>query len=93
MSNRKLELARSRARDWASWEVGYRLLDARSDDRFLAAFPRSGSTWVRTVLANLIVPWGRANPDVFNALIPGLTIRGALRARALRSPRLLSTHM
>ena len=44
-------------------------------------------------MCNLVVPWGRANPDVFNALIPGVTIRGALRARALRAPRIISTHM
>ena len=90
---RDLELVRNRARDWVSREVGYHLLDVRPDDRFLASFPRSGSTWLRTVLCNLVVPWGRANPDVFNALIPGVTIRGALRARSLQAPRIISTHM
>lgn len=93
MSARSRELARDRARDWMSREVGFRLLDARPDDQIIASFPRSGSTWMRTVLCNLVVPWGRANPDVFNALIPGVTIRGALRARSLRAPRLIATHM
>jgi len=93
VNQRDLELARNRARDWVSREVGFRLLDARADDRFLASFPRSGSTWLRAVLCNLVVPWGRADPDVFNALIPGVTIRGALRARSLHAPRIISTHM
>ena len=85
-------LAKSRARGWFSNQAGFRLLDARHDDAFLVSYPRSGSTWLRTVLSNLLVPWGRANPDVFNALIPGVTLRGALRARALQSPRIISSH-
>jgi hypothetical protein len=89
---RALELRTLRLREWASSHVGFQLLDARPEDAFIVSFPRSGCTWLRTVCSNVLVPWGRANPDVFNSLIPGATIRGALRARRLTSPRVVASH-
>lgn len=75
-----------------SYRVRAALLDARADDQFIAAFPRSGSTWLRTMLTDVLVPGAEGNPDVFNHRIPGMTFRNMRDLRARPSPRLLMTH-
>jgi hypothetical protein len=75
-----------------SFRLGHWLIRGRADDRYLFAYPRSGSTWLRTILANLIDPATQSNPDRFNALIPGVSIRNARRINQLPSPRLIKSH-
>ncbi len=72
--------------------VSFRLWRRRADDQFIASFPRSGSTWLRTMICNVLVPEGNSDPDVFNALIPGMTIPGVIKINRLPSPRLIQTH-
>ena len=64
----------------------------RSNDSFIVAHPRSGSTWLRTIITNILIPEAQSDPDVFNDLIPGFSIRRARELSKLRSPRLLMTH-
>jgi hypothetical protein len=71
--------------------VGY-LIQRRSTDAFIIAHPRSGSTWLRTILTNIILPDARSDPDVFNALIRGVSVRSAQDIRSMPSPRLLTSH-
>ena len=59
---------------------------------YIAAFPRSGSTWLRTILVNILEPEAHGNPDVFNARIPAVSIRNASIINRLNSPRLIMTH-
>lgn len=75
-----------------SFQLRTALLDRRPDDQFIAAFPRSGSTWLRTMLTDVLVPGADGNPDVFNARIPGIKLRRVADLRDLPSPRLLMTH-
>lgn len=75
-----------------SFRLRTALLDRRPDDQFVAAFPRSGSTWLRTMLTDVLVPGAEGNPSVFNARIPGIKLRRVPALRALSSPRLLMTH-
>lgn len=72
--------------------VGHRLVKDRSDDGYIVSFPRSGNTWLRTILANLIDPTVETDPLRRLALIPGVSIRTARRINALGSPRLLKSH-
>jgi estrone sulfotransferase len=76
----------------ASLNVGHALIQNRSDDSFIIAHPRSGSTWLRTILANILRPDKPSNPDVFNKLIPGVSIRGALNVNRLPAPRIIMSH-
>lgn len=64
----------------------------RSDDVLIVAHPRSGSTWLRTMLVNIIQPDANSNPDVFNNQIPGVSIRNMNAVRMLPSPRILTSH-
>jgi len=88
MPSQILEKLRNRI----SGPLGHALINDRIDDVYLAAFPRSGSTWVRTVLVNIIEPGSNSNPDIFNAKIPAVSIRNAKLINALESPRQIMTH-
>ncbi|MCE7979615.1 MAG: sulfotransferase domain-containing protein [Caldilinea sp. CFX5] len=64
----------------------------RPDDAIIVAHPRSGSTWLRTMLVNVLKPNAHSNPDVFNKLIPGISIRSPHSMWDLPSPRILTSH-
>lgn len=74
-----------------SLTLGY-LPQRRSTDVFIVAHPRSGSTWLRTMLVNVIQPVANSDPDVFNRLSPGASIRNARAIWELPSPRILTSH-
>jgi hypothetical protein len=77
----------------ASRWLGHRLIRDRADDRYVFSYPRSGSTWLRTILANLIDPTvDGGDPDQRRATIPGVSIRSARLINSLRSPRLIKSH-
>jgi len=88
MLNNSLQKLRNRL----SSPIGHALITKRLDDVYIAAFPRSGSTWLRTVLVNIIDPSAKSNPDVFNRTIPAVSIRNARQINALASPRKIMTH-
>lgn len=75
-----------------SHAIGHSLIQYRPDDKFIVAHPRSGSTWLRTVLANILRPDDPSNPDVFNKLIPGVSIRRMHLVNQLNSPRIIMSH-
>lgn len=60
--------------------------------KFIASYPRSGSTWMRTMLTNVIVPDANSNPEIFNRVIPGTTLTRLWLAYNAPSPYILSTH-
>ncbi len=60
--------------------------------KFIASYPRSGSTWLRTMITNVIDPHANSNPDIFNKMIPGTTLTRIWHAYRSPQPRLLSTH-
>lgn len=49
-------------------------LSGVGDICLLASFPRSGNTWVRTVVSNLLEPATEGDPQVFNRLIPDVKL-------------------
>ena len=72
--------------------IGHARINTRHDDTYIAAYPRSGSTWLRTIISNILEPAAKGDPDVFNARIPAVSIRNAKTINALESPRLIMTH-
>ena len=76
----------------ANRRIGQMLVNDRADDRYIVSYPRSGNTWMRTILANIIDPSVETDPARRFALIPGVSIRTARRINALGSPRLLKSH-
>lgn len=86
----KTQLTRYRIR--ASMSLAHTLIDKRPDDRYIVAHPRSGSTWLRTILSRLLRPDLPATPEVFNRLIPGASLGRMLITRGQPSPRLISSH-
>jgi LPS sulfotransferase NodH len=60
--------------------------------QFIASYPRSGSTWLRTMLTNVIDPSANSNPDIFNRMIPGTTLTRLWLAYRAPDPHILSTH-
>jgi hypothetical protein len=75
-----------------SLRLAHALLRPRKGDRFLASFPRSGSTWLRAILTNILDPTARGDPRVFNRLIPGVSLGRLAQVMALPAPRLIHTH-
>jgi estrone sulfotransferase len=75
---------------------GAGLLALRKDDYLLAGFPRSGSTWTRHVLCNLISlnEWnGREVESILNATMPALGATNLFRPWPHRTiPRVIKTH-
>lgn len=72
--------------------LGPTLLQKRPDDKFIVSYPRSGSTWLRTILVNVLRPDAESNPDVFNVVIPGLSWRNVHQINRMPSPRILKSH-
>ncbi len=70
----------------------FALLPSKPGDQYIASFPRSGSTWLRTVVTNVLVPDAASNPSVVNARIPGVSLRNLPAIYRLPTPRLLKTH-
>lgn len=61
-------------------------------NQFIASYPRSGSTWIRTMLTNVINPKAHSNPNIFNRTIPGTTLTRIWMAYRAPNPKILSTH-
>jgi len=75
-----------------SLTVGHQLIRSRPDDRYVVSYPRSGNTWLRTMLAYIIEPESVLNPEWRNSLILGVSIRKAEVINRLPSPRLIKSH-
>ena len=59
---------------------------------YIAAWPRSGSTWLRTLLSSVRRPESDGDPEVFNREIPGVALRQAVSLFNAPEPRLLMSH-
>lgn len=75
-----------------SLPINHALIKERRSDQYIAAYPRSGSTWLRTVLAALMDPEKGFEPDVFNQIIPSVGAQYLSRISSLPDPRLIFSH-
>jgi sulfotransferase family protein len=69
-----------------------RNLDVFPDDVFLVSYPKSGNTWMRFLIANVVYP--ERNPDFtnINELIPDPEALSKRHLARLRRPRIIKTH-
>lgn len=81
-----------KVRNQISTPIGYRIAGFRSSDLFISAYPRSGSTWLRTMLSVILWPNEQLTSSLYNEGIPAISIRNAPRIGALSNPRYIMTH-
>ncbi len=62
------------------------------DDTFLVSYPKSGNTWVRFLLANLIYPNETVGFANINRLLPAPGVLSRRFLRKLPRPRILKSH-
>jgi len=73
-------------------DIAGRNLRVFPDDTFIASYPRSGNTWTRFLIANLMHP---ARPVTFaniEAVIPDATALSSRKLKRVPRPRLIKTH-
>jgi|SRR5580704_15658226 Sulfotransferase domain len=69
-----------------------RNLDVFPDDVFLVSYPKSGNTWTRFLIGNLISLHERADFSSINRIIPDPEALTKRSANALPRPRILKSH-
>ena len=63
-----------------------------SDDTMVVSYPRSGNTWTRFLIANLLHPSKDVSFLNIEALIPDTTTISSLALKRIPSPRVIKTH-
>jgi hypothetical protein len=63
-----------------------------ADDTFLVSYPKSGNTWVRFLLANLLYPDETVGFSNINRLLPAPGVSSKRFLRNLPRPRILKSH-
>jgi hypothetical protein len=62
------------------------------DDTFIVSYPRSGNTWTRFLLANLVFPDKNVDFTNIEKLIPDTTSQSNLTLKRSPRPRIIKTH-
>ncbi len=73
-------------------DIAGRSLAVRPDDTFLVSYPRSGNTWTRFLIANLIYPGHPVSFANIEELIPDCEAHSSLYFRRLPGPRVIKSH-
>jgi hypothetical protein len=69
-----------------------RNLEVFDDDVFIVSYPKSGNTWTRFIIANLLHPEAPANFGNINEIIPDPYALSKRRLARMRRPRLIKSH-
>lgn len=62
------------------------------DDTFLVSYPRSGNTWTRFLIANLLYPNRQVSFATIDELIPDACSQSKAGLKRIPRPRLIKTH-
>jgi len=73
-------------------DIAGRSLAVRPNDTFLVSYPRSGNTWTRFLIANLLYPNDAVSFANIERLIPDCEAHSNLYLTRLRSPRVIKSH-
>lgn len=73
-------------------DIAGRTLAVRPDDTFIASYPRSGNTWTRFLVANLLHPQEPATFANIERLVPDAELQSSRYMRGIPSPRTIKTH-
>lgn len=69
---------------------GGRNIDVKGDDVFIVSYPKSGNTWMRFLIGNIL--YDNFNFSNMEALIPDIYAANNSRIKDLESPRILKSH-
>lgn len=72
--------------------LAHRLIGHRPDDRYIIGYPRSGNTWLRIILTNILVPDANSDPYIIQSTLPGVSFKQINRINQFPSPRLIHSH-
>jgi len=89
--DRLLELPLVMRRNF-SLPIAHSLIKTHLTDQCLVSYPRSGSTWLRTILAAIIDPEKGFAPEVFNRILPGVSGNRLPLVWRLNDPRVIHSH-
>lgn len=73
-------------------DIAGRQLAVRPDDTFVVSYPRSGNTWTRFLIANLLYPDQVVSFTNIERLIPDAEALSSRYLKALPSPRVIKSH-
>jgi Sulfotransferase domain len=73
-------------------DIAGRTLAVRPDDTFLVSYPRSGNTWTRFLVANLLHPKETATFANIERLVPDTEAQSSRYMRGVPSPRTIKSH-
>ena len=73
-------------------DIAGRTLAVRPDDTFIVSYPRSGNTWTRFLIANLLHPDKSVTFANIEQLIPDAEAQSSRYMKRVRSPRVIKSH-
>jgi hypothetical protein len=73
-------------------DIGGRGLAVRPDDTFVVSYPRSGNTWTRFLIANLLHPSENVSFANIERLIPDAEAQSNRYLKRTPSPRVIKSH-
>jgi hypothetical protein len=73
-------------------DIAGRTLAVRPDDTFIVSYPRSGNTWTRFLVANLLHPQEAATFANIERLVPDAEAQSSRRMFGIPSPRTIKSH-
>jgi hypothetical protein len=73
-------------------DIAGRTLGVRPDDTFIISYPRSGNTWTRFLVANLLHPDTEVSFANIERLVPDAEAQSSRYLRRIPSPRTIKTH-
>lgn len=73
-------------------DVAGRSLAVRPDDTFIVSYPRSGNTWTRFLVANLLYPTQAVTFANIEGLIPDAEAQSNRYMKRIPSPRVIKSH-
>jgi hypothetical protein len=73
-------------------DIAGRTLAVRPDDTFIVSYPRSGNTWTRFLVANLLYPQAAASFANIERLVPDAEAQSSIYMRGIPSPRTIKSH-
>ncbi len=73
-------------------DIAGRKVAVRTDDTFIVSYPRSGNTWTRFLIANLLRPQEAVTFANIEQLVPDAEAQSSLYLRRIPSPRTIKSH-
>lgn len=73
-------------------QIAGKNLEVREDDTFIVSYPKSGNTWMRMLIAQLLNPGKEIGLADMEEIIPDIYINSHKQLEALSSPRIIKSH-